>query len=194
LKNINDENYCRGALTTSWTREVHLIHRLPNLPFQTVHVSTIIMIQNFVNFLNAVETLHIHVVPVQPFMYRLIRNPSVRITLLALEADGSLIRFIKNPSKEMQRAAVGITSRSRFLDFRKIENRFRSRNLKYIHGRIDNDVLNNCIRSDGTLLRYIAQPSKQLCMIALQSRSASFQYIRNPDEELEWAAVAFASY
>jgi len=90
-----------------------------------------------------------------------------------VEYSGRAIRYIENPSKAMQLAAVG----DRGLAIQFIKNPSEAVQIA-------------AVNSDGFAIRYIENPSEAVQLAAVENAGNALQYIKNPSEAVQLAAVS----
>ncbi len=103
---------------------------------------------------------------------RSIRNPSIEVQLAAVSQDGTNIQFIKNPSKEVQLAAV-------------MQNGY---SIQYIRKPTE-EIQLAAVRKNGYCILYIRNPSPEVQLAAAKQDGTSIQFTKNPSLEVQLAAV-----
>lgn len=104
---------------------------------------------------------------------RYIPNPSEELQQTAVRASyGHAIQWIKNPSEDVQITAV----------------RLNGNTLKYIDNPSDT-VISHAVRSDGEAIRFVDNPSEELQWLAVRDVPMNIKYIKNPTEAVKEFAI-----
>ena len=107
-----------------------------------------------------------------PSAIRYIDNPSKEVQMAAVQQIGYAIDYIKNPAKEVQMTAVrDYGDAIRFID------------------NPSEEVQMAAVQQDGYAIRFIENPSEEVKMAAVQEDGYAIQFIKNPSEELQMATV-----
>jgi hypothetical protein len=103
---------------------------------------------------------------------RFIENPSEEIQLAAIKENGLAIRYIQNPSEEVQLVAVkkyGTT-------------------IQYIQNPSE-EVQLAAVKQDGYAIQFIENPSEKVQLAAVKNYGRAIRFIENPSEEIQLAAI-----
>lgn len=104
---------------------------------------------------------------------RYIPNPSEELQQTAVRASyGDAIQWIKNPSEDVQITAVQLNGNT----------------LKYIDNP-SNTIISHAVRSDGEAIRWVDNPSEQLQWLAVRDYPMNMKYIKNPTEAVKEFAI-----
>ncbi|EHJ02045.1 hypothetical protein CDLVIII_5572 [Clostridium sp. DL-VIII] len=95
------------------------------------------------------------------------------LMLFIVENNGNNIKYIKSPSKEVQKQAIMNAPLS----------------IKYIEN-VDEEVGIMCVKSLWNSLEYINDPSDKIIEEAIKTKGWAIQYVENPSEELQLLAVS----
>lgn len=124
-----------------------------------------------------------------------IKNPSEKVKLAAVTEDGLALGFIHNPSREVALAAVAQNGFA--LQF--IENpseetqiaavRHNGKAIRYISNP-DERVCREAVHRNGLALEYIENPSELVKLIAVRKNGNAIKFIKNPNEKTQLAAVS----
>ena len=106
-----------------------------------------------------------------------LKSLSLEQQLLIIEKNPSYIRYFKNPTEEVQLAAVSIDGSSA---------------IKYIK-RPSEDVQIVAVNNWAANIRYIKNPSETVQMIAIDDWPNNIKYIKQPTETVQITAVSNAS-
>ena len=106
------------------------------------------------------------------YHFQFIKNPSYEIQKAAIQENGYTIRFIENPSYELQKLAIFQNGAA----------------IKHIKNPTE-AVKRAAVRNDWTVLQYIEDPSEELKKLAVQLNGYSISQITNPSEEIQMLAV-----
>lgn len=93
--------------------------------------------------------------------------------LFIVKNNGNNIKYIKNPSKEVQKQAISNTPLC----------------IKYIEN-VDTEIGVMCVKSLWNSLELIKKPSKEIIEQAIRTKGWAIQYVKNPSEELQLLAVS----
>ena len=109
-------------------------------------------------------------------------TPSMKVFEAAIKQDGRNIKFfskfhLANPSIHLQILAVSQCGEA----LRDI--------IQLNLGKIDHHVLEVALAQDGSVIRFIPNPSKDLQAIAVKNVSNAISYIPNPDEDIQLESV-----
>lgn len=99
-------------------------------------------------------------------------NVDEEFNLFIVKNNGNNIKYIKNPSKEVQKQAVSNTPLC----------------IKYIED-VDMEVGIMCVKSLWNSLELIKKPSKEIIEEAIRTKGWAIQYVKNPSEQLQLLAV-----
>jgi hypothetical protein len=128
-----------------------------------------------------------------------IENPTVEIQLEAVKENAEALRYIKHPSEFIQEAAL---KSDIFTAFSYIDNPsdelilFSLKQSGYILSKIKNPsraMQKVALRSDGYAIKSIINPDDELIKIALKQCGDCLEYIDNPTEEQQIIAVKQSS-
>ena len=96
---------------------------------------------------------------------KFIKNPDKEVQLAAVKEDGNSIQYIKNPDKEIQLEAVKEDVYS----------------IQYIKNP-DKEVQLEAVKKNGLVIQYIENPNELFQMEAVYNNIHSIKYIENPSE------------
>ncbi len=106
------------------------------------------------------------------FAVRYMNNPDKDVQLAAVGKYGDAIKYIENPDKDLQLAAV--TQNGHAIEY--IENP-------------DKDVQLAAVTQNGHAIEYIENPDKDVQLAAVTQNGYAIKYIENPDKDFQLAAV-----
>jgi hypothetical protein len=95
------------------------------------------------------------------------------IIMAALKNHGQAIKDIKNPTPEMQVAAVTQDIGS----------------IAFIHGEISEKALEIAVQENGTYIKYSEHPSEHLQILAAQNTYNALSYVKNPTPAAQLSAI-----
>ena len=107
-----------------------------------------------------------------PFSIRYIKNPSEDVQLAAVKQDVDVIEYIQNPSEKVQLAAI--------------KQGFWA--IKYIRNPSEKVKL-AAVQQSGYAIEYIKNPSEEVQLAAIQQLPQLITRIKNPTEKVQLAAV-----
>lgn len=95
-----------------------------------------------------------------------------KLRLFIVKNNGNNIKYIKNPSREVQKQAITNTPLC----------------VKYIEN-VDEEVGIICVKSLWNSLELINNPSEKIVKEAIKTKGWAIQFVENPNEELQLLAV-----
>ena len=101
-----------------------------------------------------------------------IKNPSEAVQLAAVKENADAIRYIKNPSEAVKLAAVNKDGYA----------------IEYIENPSENVQL-AAVKQNGYAIEYIKNPSEAVQLAAVNKYGCAIQYIKNPSEAVRLTAV-----
>lgn len=105
-------------------------------------------------------------------LFKEIKNPTKEVQLAAVNQAPWIIGFIKNPDKDVQLEAVKEGGRV----------------IQYIQNP-GKDVQLKAVKNDGYALQYIENPDKEIQLVAVQQNGYAIQDIDYPDNDVQLAAI-----
>jgi hypothetical protein len=112
-----------------------------------------------------------------PDNIQFIKDPSYELQMAAVKQKGQVIRFIKDPSYELQLAAVNQTGMA----------------LQYIKDP-SYELQLAAVKQNGYAIRFIKDPSYELQLAAVKQNAHAIRFIKDPSEEIQLAAVKQNGY
>jgi len=104
------------------------------------------------------------------------KNASKSEQFLALQQDSTNIRYIPNPSEEIQLFAVGDNGYGNGYDIQYIKNPTER-------------VKMAAVKDNGNAIRFVENPNIEMMKTAVEDHAGSIKYIKNPPTEIQWIAV-----
>ena len=134
-----------------------------------------------------------------PMLISKIKNPSEQVQLAAIQTYANAIKYIKTPTEQVQLAAVQQNGHA----IKYIENPTEQVQLaavnqngyaiEYIKNPSEQVQL-AAVEQDGDAIRHITNPSEQVQLAAVQQNGHAIKYIENPTEQVQLAAVQQTGY
>lgn len=118
------------------------------------------------------ESKLIQIIKSNPSIIATIDDPTEEMKLLAVKKSGLVLEYIKNPTIEIQEAAIDNNARA----------------IKYI-GSPTEDMMIKAVNKGWSILEYIKNPTDQVIELAIDKSGWAIQYVKNPSEELQLLAV-----
>lgn len=125
---------------------------------------------------------------------RYIPNPTIEVQMAAVKQKGNSIRYINNPSIEVQIAAIKQKSSSvRYIsnpsvEVQKIAVNRNPSSIKYISNP-SLEIKDIAIERDGNAIKYIEYPSIEIQKKAVERNWESIKFIKNPTIEIQLKCI-----
>jgi hypothetical protein len=129
-----------------------------------------------------------------PTLLRFIKNPTKEMQIECLKKDGTVIQYIRNPSEELQKVAVENNPEALFLianptDYVKIAVIESKPGFFSRINKSSNLVKLKAVEVGGYNIQHIQNPTKEMQMAAVRSEPSVIGLIINPSEEVQIEAV-----
>ena len=139
----------------------------------------------------------------EDILLRLKKNPEYikelaqvdeELEIFIVKNNGNNVRYINNPSKEVQRQAIKSTP----LSIKHIKNVDKEiaiicvkslwNSLELINNP-DEDIIEEAIKTKGWAIQFVKEPNEALQLLAVSKDYDSIKYIENPSENVQLAAI-----
>ncbi len=130
-----------------------------------------------------------------PQLIRFLSDPLTIATVIGRRSTASAIRYIANPSEELQERAVRasygdairwIKNPSEYVQMTAVQ--LNGNTLKYIDNP-SNTIISHAVRSNSDAIRWVDNPSEELQWLAVKEYPMIMKYIKNPTEAIKEFAI-----
>jgi len=116
------------------------------------------------------------------------------LEIFIVKNNGNNIRYINNPSKEIQRQAIKNTPLS-VKYIRNVDKEIGIICVKSLWNSLElinnpnEEIIEEAIKTKGWAIQFVKEPSEELQMLAVSKDYDSIKYIENPSENIQLAAI-----